>query len=82
LSESSYGVTIGNSATTLKPFVKFADYYHTNMLARKMGFSFFAWDGKDPTETVSAQLLGISPEIALKVENRVKEILSEAPHLF
>jgi HD-GYP domain-containing protein (c-di-GMP phosphodiesterase class II) len=53
-----------------------------NLLTRKMGFSFFEWDGKDPAELPSAQLLGVSSEVIQSVEERVREIVKDVSHLF
>jgi HD-like signal output (HDOD) protein len=53
-----------------------------NQLTRKMGFSFFEWDGKDLAELPSAQLLGISSEALQSVEGKVKEIIKDVAHLF
>jgi len=53
-----------------------------NLLARKMGFSFFEWDSKNPAELPSAVLLGISAEVIAKVEAKVKEIIKDVAHLF
>jgi hypothetical protein len=52
------------------------------MLTRKMGLSFFEWDGKDLAEVSSAQLLGLSPDAIGRVEEKVKEIIKEVAHLF
>jgi putative nucleotidyltransferase with HDIG domain len=53
-----------------------------NLLTRKMGFSFFEWDGKDPAELPSAQLLGLSSEAIQRIEEKVKEIVKDVAHLF
>ena len=53
-----------------------------NLLTRKMGFSFFEWDGTDPAEQPSAQLLGLSSEVLQEVEEKVKEIIKDVAHLF
>jgi HD-GYP domain-containing protein (c-di-GMP phosphodiesterase class II) len=53
-----------------------------NLLTRKMGFSFFEWDGRDPAELPSAQLLGLSSDAMQKVEEKVKEIVKDVAHLF
>jgi len=53
-----------------------------NMLTRRMGFSFFEWDSKNPVELPSAALLGVSAELIAKVEVKVKEIIKEVAHLF
>jgi HD-GYP domain-containing protein (c-di-GMP phosphodiesterase class II) len=53
-----------------------------NLLARKMGFSFFEWDGQDPAELPSAQLLGLPSEAIQSVEERVREIVRDLAHLF
>jgi HD-like signal output (HDOD) protein len=53
-----------------------------NMLTRKMGFSFFEWDEKEPAALPSAVLLGVSSEVIAKVEARVKEIIRDVAHLF
>jgi HD-GYP domain-containing protein (c-di-GMP phosphodiesterase class II) len=53
-----------------------------NMLTRKMGFSFFEWDERDPAEQLSAQLLGLSSEVIQRVEEKVKEIIKDVAHLF
>jgi hypothetical protein len=47
-----------------------------------MGFSFFEWDGRDPAELPSAQLLGLSSDAIQQVEDRVKEIIKDVAHLF
>jgi putative nucleotidyltransferase with HDIG domain len=53
-----------------------------NLLARKMGFSFFEWDGRDPAELPSAQLLGLSADDLQGVEDKVREIVKDVAHLF
>jgi HD-GYP domain-containing protein (c-di-GMP phosphodiesterase class II) len=53
-----------------------------NQLTRKMGFSFFEWDGKDPAELPSAQLLAMSSAALQGVEEKVKEIVKDVAHLF
>jgi HD-GYP domain-containing protein (c-di-GMP phosphodiesterase class II) len=53
-----------------------------NMLTRKMGLSFFEWDGKDLAEVSSAHLLGLSSEAIGQVEGKVKEIIKDVAHLF
>jgi HD-GYP domain-containing protein (c-di-GMP phosphodiesterase class II) len=53
-----------------------------NMLTRKMGLSFFEWDGKDLAEVSSAQLLGLSADTIGRVEEKVKEIIKDVAHLF
>jgi HD-GYP domain-containing protein (c-di-GMP phosphodiesterase class II) len=53
-----------------------------NLLTRKMGFSFFEWDGRDPAELPSAQLLGLSSEAIQRVEDKVKDIVKDVAHLF
>ncbi len=53
-----------------------------NMLTRKMGFSFFEWDHRDPAELLSAQLLGLSSEVIQRVEEKVKEVVKDVAHLF
>jgi HD-GYP domain-containing protein (c-di-GMP phosphodiesterase class II) len=53
-----------------------------NMLTRKMGLSFFEWDGKDLAEVSSAQLLGLSQETIGRVEEKVREIIKDVAHLF
>jgi len=53
-----------------------------NMLTRKMGLSFFEWDGKDLAEVSSAQLLGLSSEAIGQIEEKVKEIIKDVAHLF
>jgi len=53
-----------------------------NLLTRKMGLSFFEWDGKDLAEVSSAQLLGLSSEALGQVEGKVKEIIKDVAHLF
>jgi putative nucleotidyltransferase with HDIG domain len=53
-----------------------------NLLARKMGFSFFEWDGRDPAELPSAQLLGLSADVLQGVEDKVREIVKDVAHLF
>jgi putative nucleotidyltransferase with HDIG domain len=53
-----------------------------NLLTRKMGFSFFDWDGTDPAELPSAQLLGLSSEVIQGVEEKVKDIIKDVAHLF
>jgi putative nucleotidyltransferase with HDIG domain len=53
-----------------------------NLLARKMGFSFFEWDGRDPAELPSARLLGLSSEVLQGVEDKVREIVKDVAHLF
>jgi len=53
-----------------------------NMLTRKMGLSFFEWDGKDLAEVSSAQLLGLSSDTIGQIEEKVKEIIRDVAHLF
>jgi HD-like signal output (HDOD) protein len=53
-----------------------------NLLTRKMGFSFFEWDGKDPAGLPSAQLLGLSSDVIQGIEEKVKEIVKDVAHLF
>ncbi|MBI5580150.1 MAG: HDOD domain-containing protein [Deltaproteobacteria bacterium] len=53
-----------------------------NMLTRKMGLSSFEWDGKNPVEVASAQLLGLSSDTLGRVEEKVKEIIKDVAHLF
>jgi HD-like signal output (HDOD) protein len=53
-----------------------------NMLTRKMGLSFFDWDGRDPAEQPSAKLLGISTEAIEAVEQKIKETVKDVSHLF
>jgi HD-GYP domain-containing protein (c-di-GMP phosphodiesterase class II) len=53
-----------------------------NLLTRKMGFSFFPWDAGDPAEIPSAQILGVTGEMIAKIEDKVKEIVSDVAHLF
>lgn len=53
-----------------------------NLLTRKMGFSFFEWDGKDPAELPSAQLLGLPSGVLQGIEEKVKEIVKDVAHLF
>jgi len=53
-----------------------------NLLTRKMGFSFFEWDGKDPAELPSAKLLGLSADVIQGIENKVQEIVKDVAHLF
>ena len=53
-----------------------------NLLTRKMGFSFFDWDGTDPAELPSARLLGLSSEAIQGVEEKVKDIIKDVAHLF
>lgn len=53
-----------------------------NLLTRKMGFSFFEWDGRDPAELPSAQLLGLSSDVIQKVEEKVRDIIKDVAHLF
>jgi HD-GYP domain-containing protein (c-di-GMP phosphodiesterase class II) len=53
-----------------------------NLLTRKMGFSFFEWDGRDPGELPSAQLLGLSSDAIQRVEEKTKEIVKDVAHLF
>jgi len=52
------------------------------MLTRKMGLSFFDWDGKDLAEVSSAQLLGLSSEAIGQIEEKVSEIIKDVAHLF
>ena len=54
----------------------------SNMLARKMGLSFFEWDGKDLAEQPSAALLGLSTDAIEAVEHKIKEIVKDVYHLF
>jgi HD-like signal output (HDOD) protein len=53
-----------------------------NLLTRKMGFSFFPWDAGDPAEIASAKILGVTGETIAKIEDKVKEIVSDVAHLF
>jgi HD-like signal output (HDOD) protein len=53
-----------------------------NMLTRKMGLSFFDWDGQDPADLPSATLLGLSADVIQRVDDKVREIVKEAAHLF
>jgi len=53
-----------------------------NLLTRKMGFSFFEWDGRDLAELPSAQLLGLSSDVIQKVEEKVRDIIKDVAHLF
>ncbi len=53
-----------------------------NLITRKMGFSFFEWDQKDPAEISSAVLLAVSAEMISKIEAKVGEIIREVAHLF
>jgi len=53
-----------------------------NLLTRKMGFSFFEWDGRDPAELPSAQLLGLSSDVIQQVEEKVRGIIKDVAHLF
>jgi HD-GYP domain-containing protein (c-di-GMP phosphodiesterase class II) len=53
-----------------------------NILSRKMGFSFFEWDGKALAEQPSAVLLGVSPETIEAVEQKIKETIKDVSHLF
>jgi len=53
-----------------------------NLMTRKMGFSFFEWDGRDPAELPSAQLLGMSSDVIQRVEEKVKEVIKAVAHLF
>jgi hypothetical protein len=52
------------------------------MLTRKMGLSFFEWDGKDLAEQPSATLLGVSTEAIEAVEQKIKETVKDVSHLF
>jgi putative nucleotidyltransferase with HDIG domain len=54
----------------------------SNLLTRKMGLSFFAWDGKDLAEQASATLLGVSTEAIEDVEHKVRETVKDVSHLF
>jgi hypothetical protein len=47
-----------------------------------MGFSFFEWDGRDPVELPSAQLLGLSSDVIQGVEAKVRETIKDVSHLF
>lgn len=53
-----------------------------NLLTRKMGFSFFEWDGRDPAELPSALLLGLSSDAIQRVEEKAHEIVKDVAHLF
>jgi HD-GYP domain-containing protein (c-di-GMP phosphodiesterase class II) len=53
-----------------------------NMLTRKMGFSFFEWDSSDPADLPSATLLGVTSEMLVKIEGKVKAIIQDVAHLF
>lgn len=53
-----------------------------NLMTRKMGFSFFEWDQKDPAEISSAVLLAVSAEMIAKIEAKVGEIIRDVAHLF
>jgi len=54
----------------------------SNMLTRKMGISFFEWDGKDLAEQPSATLLGVSTDAIEAVEQKIKETVKDVSHLF
>jgi HD-like signal output (HDOD) protein len=54
----------------------------SNMLTRKMGLSFFGWDGKDLAEQPSATLLGVSTAAIEAVEQKIKETVKDVSHLF
>jgi HD-like signal output (HDOD) protein len=54
----------------------------SNILTRKIGFSFFDWDGKDPIDISSAKLLGMSSESIDRVEKKVKLVIQDVAHLF
>ena len=54
----------------------------SNLLTRKMGFSFFDWNGNDPTDILSARLLGISSESIDRVEKKVRVVIQNVAHLF
>jgi HD-GYP domain-containing protein (c-di-GMP phosphodiesterase class II) len=53
-----------------------------NLMTRRMGFSFFEWDQKDPAEIPSAVLLAVSSEMISKIEAKVGEIIHSVAHLF
>lgn len=53
-----------------------------NMLTRKLGYSFFAWDGGDLAELSSAGLLGLSADTIGGVSEKVEEVIKEIAHLF
>jgi HD-like signal output (HDOD) protein len=53
-----------------------------NLMTRRMGFSFFEWDQKDPGEIPSAVLLAVSAEMISKIEGKVGEIIRNVAHLF
>jgi HD-GYP domain-containing protein (c-di-GMP phosphodiesterase class II) len=54
----------------------------SNMLTRRMGLSFFEWDGREPAEQPSAQLLGISSDGIAAVEQKIAETVKDVSHLF
>jgi putative nucleotidyltransferase with HDIG domain len=54
----------------------------SNLLTRKMGFSFFEWDGNKTVDILSARLLGISTEVISRVEKKVTGIMNDVAHLF
>jgi HD-GYP domain-containing protein (c-di-GMP phosphodiesterase class II) len=53
-----------------------------NHLTRKMGLSLFKWDGQDLAELPSAKILGAAAAMLERVEEKVRETVKEAAHLF
>jgi HD-GYP domain-containing protein (c-di-GMP phosphodiesterase class II) len=53
-----------------------------NLLARKMGYSFFEWDSGEPADLPSARILGVTAEMLAKIEGKVKAIIQDVAHLF
>ena len=56
--------------------------HFANLLTRKMGYSFFEWDGSDLAELPSAGLLGLSTDAIGRVEENVKAVIKDIAHLF
>jgi len=54
----------------------------SNILTRKIGLSFFDWDGNDLADILSAKLLGITSESLDRVEKKIKVVIHDVAHLF
>jgi len=54
----------------------------SNILTRKIGLSFFDWEGNDLADILSAKLLGITSESLDRVEKKIKVVIHDVAHLF
>jgi HD-like signal output (HDOD) protein len=54
----------------------------SNILTRKIGLSFFNWDGIELVEILSAKLLGITAQSIDNIEDKVKVVIQDIAHLF